>query len=199
MELLQSPAELMEIGMKHVLGSDGLLKDVPIVGSVFSIASACKDVRSLLFARKIKAFLETPDSKLWEVRKFQDEDLANNERDDELAEILLMALDKVTDLNKPQLFAKAFGTYLDGQLARDTLLMLIHAVDLSFILDLQKFIEQGGSQLNNENLWVNRLAGVGLFNSYSKSSFGSGSIEYELSPLGASLLHVIEHCSAATE
>ena len=182
-----------EAAIDFVTKSDAI-KAVPVVGTAFKLLKGLDDIRSRLFAAKLARFLSEPSLRAAsEGRKFRKEMLDDNGgRDQEIGETLLLVLDKVTDMNKPLLLAKVFAAYLDQAIEQEALLMLIHAIDVSSMLDLQMFIRNRGGDIDNETLWRERLASSGLLVSYVTGAIGGGDVEYGLAPLGDTLLHVVD-------
>jgi hypothetical protein len=170
------------------------IKAVPVIGTVFKLLKGLDDIRSRLFAAKLARFLSEPSlCSAAESRKLRRK-LLNDDRGQEVGETLLMVLDKVTDMSKPLLLAKAFAAYLDQAIEQEALLMLMHAIDVSFVLDLQTFIRTRGGDIENETLWRERLASSGLLVPYVTGTLGGSDVQYGLAPLGDTLLHVIDHC-----
>jgi hypothetical protein len=97
-------------------------------------------------------------------------------------------------MTKPLLLAKAFATYLDEEIERDALLMLMHTIDMSFILDLNTFIRTEGADVENEVLWRERLASSGLLLPFITGGLNDSEFQYGLAPLGTTFLHVIKYC-----
>lgn len=54
---LKAGAELLEVVVDTFITPNGLIKDIPIVGSIFSLAEACNTFRNKRFAKRISAFL----------------------------------------------------------------------------------------------------------------------------------------------
>ncbi|HCV3099408.1 TPA: hypothetical protein OV534_003469, partial [Acinetobacter baumannii] len=54
---LKAGAELLEVVIDTFITPDGLVKDIPVVGSVFSLAEACSTFRNKRFAKRVAGFL----------------------------------------------------------------------------------------------------------------------------------------------
>jgi len=54
---LKAGAELLEVVVDTFITPDGLVKDIPVVGSIFSLAEACNTFRNKRFAKRVSAFL----------------------------------------------------------------------------------------------------------------------------------------------
>ncbi|HGW3827928.1 TPA: hypothetical protein ACNICD_003753 [Acinetobacter baumannii] len=54
---LKAGAELLEVVVDTFITPDGLAKDLPVVGTIFSLADACNTFRNKRFAKRVSAFL----------------------------------------------------------------------------------------------------------------------------------------------
>lgn len=54
---LKAGAELLEVVVDTFIMPDGLAKDIPVVGTIFSLADACNTFRNKRFAKRVSAFL----------------------------------------------------------------------------------------------------------------------------------------------
>lgn len=54
---LKAGAELLEVVIDTFITPDGLAKDIPVIGSIFSLADACSTFRNKRFAKRVSAFL----------------------------------------------------------------------------------------------------------------------------------------------
>lgn len=54
---LKASAELLEVVIDTFVTPEGLAKDIPFVGTIFSLADACNTFRNKKFAKRVSAFL----------------------------------------------------------------------------------------------------------------------------------------------
>ena len=191
--LLQATLENVEVAVDLVIESEAI-RSVPVIGTAFHVAKALDDARSRLLLAKLTTFLTEPSlqnaAKAGKIRKRLMDEAGYDET---IGETLFMVIDKVTDMSKPALLAKVFVAYIDGEIERTPLLLLAHVIDISSAVDLKHFIKSEGRDEDNEILWRQRLAGTGLYESYASGAIGGGGVEYDLAPLGSTLLHVIKY------
>jgi hypothetical protein len=151
------------------------------------------DIRSRLLQAKLTKFLTDPTL----LRSTESEEYRGRLLDDDaqagpIGETLFMVLEKVTDLRKPELLAKAFAHYLKGQMSRNEMLLLSHAIDVGSIVDIQEFIQVRGSG-NGSAGWNERLATVGLLKATVQSPMeGVAYFVYTLSPVGKHFLEALD-------
>lgn len=184
--------EMGELAVDMITTTD-VVKEFPVVGSAFKAVKAMDDVRSHLLARKIDRFLSEPNlvttvaARRARGRIVEDDDHAR-----QVGETLLMVLDKVTDFDKPVLLAKVYAGYLDGAVERDMLLLIVHAIDISSSVDLQRFIDEVLGMASEPVGWKERLVHAGLFKlGYHTVQFG-GTASTSPTAIGDTLRRVIQ-------
>jgi hypothetical protein len=184
-----------------------VVKAVPVIGTAVKLLKGVDDMRSRMLAAKLSRFLSEPSLRdALEGRSLRNDMLKTTSKDEEIGATLFMIIDKVTDMNKPVLLSKLFAAYLDQLFDRDFFLILVHAVDLSAIGDLQEMVSSGRNQVldtgrepaSHEStvrmLRLERLASSGLYRSRINMEFPHN-LQYHLSPVGSAFLAAIEHCS----
>lgn len=77
---IKASAELLEVVLDTFVTPDGLAKDLPVVGTIFSLAEACSSFRNKRFAKRVTAFLNNFNSEEFEkfkkaIAKKSNEDL----------------------------------------------------------------------------------------------------------------------------
>ena len=176
--------------MLDVLSSNEIVRAVPVLNMAVGLLKTVDDVRPAALKAKILTFIT--DERLRD--SFEAKNIRaklDGEEAERIGETIFLTLDKVTDLKKPLLLAQVFGAYLDDQIESRVLLLLAHAIDIAFAGDLEYFIEKRGSAAPDEELAVERLASVGLFDFYVSNALSGGDKHYQLSPMGSSLLHAL--------
>lgn len=128
--------EAAEFSLDAVL-DDGIVKDIPIIGAVAKLYEVAVTVQGYVFAKKIRRFLTElatiPQSARADFSKKLEEDKKLSER---TAEVLISLLDKLDDLQKAPLLARAFSGYVQGQYDFSTFQRLATAVDRCLVSDL---------------------------------------------------------------
>jgi hypothetical protein len=192
--LIEASAEGAEALLDYAITSEAI-KAIPIAGTVIKMVKAYGDFRSAMLHKKLSRFLGEP-SLLATVaaQKMHDEIFDDPKRMEEVGEMVLMMLDKATDLQKPTLYGQIMAAYLGGVIEGNVMFSLMHAIDVSFILDVATFIRTRGGDVDNETLWRERLGGTGLLMPYQGNTWKDEGISYGLAPLGDSLLAVVDYC-----
>jgi hypothetical protein len=128
-DLRDAVVDVAEAGLDQLL-VDGPARDVPVLGTLIRLGATLGVVRDHLFARKVAKFLlrvsEIPGS---ERDKFISGLSVHSERK-RLGEILLLMLDRLDDMRKPDILAMLFREYLRGQLDLPTLQRLSRALEM---------------------------------------------------------------------
>lgn len=100
--------DVAEVALDHNL-SEGVLKEIPFVGTLVRIARAGQSISEELFVRKLVRFLadlkKVPDE---DRQKLLDRYPDSSEQQRILGENLLLALERLDDVEKPAVLAKFF-------------------------------------------------------------------------------------------
>lgn len=115
----------------------GVLKDIPVVGTVaklFSVAQACQ---GYVFTKKVRRFVVeyhkiTTEEKL-DFSKSVDTDSAFRER---VAETLVTLLDRLDDISKAPMLARAFAAFVRGDIDFESFQRLAVGIDRCLVADL---------------------------------------------------------------
>lgn len=117
-EVSSIAGEYAELGL-DALVDDGLFKDLPFVSSVVAVYRIGKSVRERHHLAKLISFLNAINKGIVdeEKRNSYREKFASNEkfRNQEL-EYIIVLIDRYIGLDKPQMLAKLYLAYLDGQI-----------------------------------------------------------------------------------
>lgn len=116
---------------------DGLVKDIPVVGTVAKLYGLAVGVQGYVFAKKIRRFL----TELQSIPREEREEFGKRlEADEQLrertADTLISLLDKLDDLQKASLLARAFAGYVREEYDFPTFQRLAAAVDRCLVADL---------------------------------------------------------------
>jgi hypothetical protein len=115
--------------LDHVL-SEGVLRDLPIVGMVVKLTTVGQSVAEELFVRKLLRFLVelkgvSADERAKLLTKYPD----GTEEQCDLGENLLLALERLDTVQKPALLARFFAAYLREQVDYPTFTRLAKALE----------------------------------------------------------------------
>lgn len=150
--------DFLEIGVDSVL-NDGLLKDIPIINTVQSIAKLGLNIRDRLFLKKIIHFLYNAKDISADLRK-ETIDKINNSKKYKTAvgEKLLFIIDRADEIEKAEYNARLFSYLLKGTIDYDDFIRASEAINKASIPDLKWFFE-----LTHHNYYDSKET-VGLFN-----------------------------------
>lgn len=136
--------DLSEALLDSIL-DDGILKEVPILGTIFSLSKTAIRLNDYLFTKKVLKFLaELSDISFEEKEEFLGKyDGKNEER--KLGETLILYLDRHENFKKPELLAKVFKAYVRNRLTNQQFQFLAASLDKAVVQDIEvlvKLIEQ---------------------------------------------------------
>jgi hypothetical protein len=190
--------ELAEVGLDAIL-DDGVLKDIPIIGTLTKAGSAVITIRDRLFIRKVARFLtsinEIPDTQR---RKFVTEHFSDTASRQRIGEKLLLIIDKQDDLNKTELIGYIFKKFIEGVISRDDFDLLAHSVSHAHIPDLEHLhLFTSGLRLGDDALgsalFALNLAEIKVHVSETTwDGTSNANVEYVLSTLGKKLAEIIK-------
>ena len=114
--------------------------------------------------------------------KIRQKMVANVKEAEKVGRIILLNIEKTTDLEKSHIIGVLFLAYIDNHLDLNSFHRLCDAVDLSFIEDLKKILSE--QQLTDKST-MQYLARSGITEVIGGKTWDDvGEIFYDLSPLG---------------
>ena len=185
---LEMFAEGAEAAWDLVVDSEAV-KAVPVVGTAFKFLKGFDDIRARVLMGKLHRFLNEPSLRAAiEAKALRDEILNIPDRDQEIGEMLFLTLEKVTDMTKPVLLANAYASYLTGLVDNLTFEAIAHAIDITFLRDMQQFLQRE-AQLCDDGC-KQRLVAVGLLE-LTDQSWDNSTKWYKVTSLGYSIKKAI--------
>ncbi len=135
-------ADFGEIVLDSVM-KDGILKDLPVIGTIVGISKAAISMRDKIFVEKTLLFLreisDTTDEE--EKRKeFLREFEEDPKKQRKVGENLLMLLDRLDDLDKPAMIAKLLKACFRKQISYEGFKYYASIVDRSSMHDLSPLL-----------------------------------------------------------
>lgn len=134
-ESLKAGAELLEVVIDTFITPDGLAKDIPLIGTVFSLADACNTFRNKRFAKRVSAFLTNFSPEDFE--KFK-KAIANKSNED-LGEEILSVIENLEKEIQVDMIARATKLHIalleDGHSSNSIKYMLDHNIHIIKQLD----------------------------------------------------------------
>lgn len=186
-------AEALELGLDSLL-QDGLLKDIPVVGSLVSLVKFGKGVKDALFTKKLLAFLYAlKDIPLKERIQMIDELNASEAYRGRVGERLVVVLDRLDDLDKAQVIGKLFGATIEKKISFEQFLRLSMIVDRGFLPDLKRLMahpalirlsDETKEHFANIGIMSTSVKGNGQSRTWDGANEPPPEIEYKLNGLG---------------
>lgn len=157
------------------LMDDGVLKDVPLVGSILGIINFGNSINKYLSAKKIYKFLfelhKIPQDK--RIKKI--EEINNSEKyQSKVGEMIFELLDRIESDGKPEIIGKLFAAVIEEKIDYNTFLKAAHVIKTVFYYDLlnlkeiywEKYLHgEVDDTLRINGLVQNNLDFAGQFNS----------------------------------
>lgn len=164
-DLRDALADVAEAGLDQLL-DDGLLRDVPVLGTIIRLRSAAGVVRDNIFARKVARFLIRHMAIPAAERQTFLATLRTSQERRRLGETLLVLLDRLDDLQKPELLGRLFAGYVRGEIDYATFRRLGTALDrisLEAIPALRAFYDDTTpGRMVTGGEWLPELVAAGL-------------------------------------
>ena len=207
--------EYLELGIDELL-SDGLLKDIPVINTVFALVKFASNRRDRHQAEKILAFVESlsgigEDEKRTFIQKLDKEDKKGR-----IYQQVMLQLDKLDEVLKAEMTGNLFRAYIQGKINRHHLLRCFSIIEKAYMSDLlelhrgfgpnigikldekesMKIFRDDNIPLNELNDNLSRLgilrADLALLSTRHKREQGMDASDYyaisSLNPLGLALL-----------
>jgi len=131
--------------------NDGILKEIPILGTLVGISKTAGKVREALFLKKVVHFINEvkgvpPEQREKIIRKIDTSEKYRLK----LGEKLMYILDKADDHEKSRLIGRLFKSFLLEEIDYDSFLRSSVVIDRSIPEDLYYFIDADWEQLSIE-------------------------------------------------
>lgn len=186
--------DIAELSLDSVL-DDGVIKDIPILGTLAKLYSAGKTIKEKIFEKKIIAFLRETEKVNSDQRDEFYQKMSNNENlRKKIGEQILVIIEKIDDLEKPKLLGKLFKAFMEERISFEMFHRFATIISNCFLPDLRKLpIYKDKNQFDSftsvslENLGLVHLYYVKpeKFDEEGKRIDGS---EYQITQLGIELL-----------
>lgn len=203
-EIQDSLADLSEAGLDQLLEA-GFLRDVPVLGGILGAIRAAGSIRDLLLAKKLGRFMRAlQDIPLAEREAFE-RSLRTPEKRQQIGESLLLLLDRLDDISKPELVARVFRAFIRGGLDFAAFQQMATAIDRLYIADIAVVTEFYASHTPPRTLTAHqrdalqRLSFAGLVRVSVQGDggailgpeFAGAEIKYERNDLGTKFAVII--------
>jgi len=136
-ELGQLTGDISEAAIDSIL-KDGLLKEVPIIGTIVSLFKIGVSFRERHYLKKIYKFLyQLKDISQKDREEFNKSIRAESKSTTDFFEKLLYLVDRLDDTEKAEIVGKLFGNLITEKIKTDDFLRLTSIVDKAYIGDLK--------------------------------------------------------------
>ncbi len=132
--------DLGEVALDAALDG-GIIRDIPILRTLYAIVTTAKSFPERIFAAKIRRFLTrvstaTEQERLSLIKQLEDADRRKN-----LAEVIILALERIDRLDKAELLAMVFLALVRHQISDEEFLQLNSAILQSDLDVLRRFVD----------------------------------------------------------
>jgi hypothetical protein len=189
-DLAHVTQDLTEVALDSLL-DNGILKDIPVIGTIVGIYKGVVSIREQMFIKKIAKFLNS----LSEISAKEREDMfikleEEGHKRQEVGEGILLILDQVDNYEKARLLGvllKTLSTSLTNYETFKRFSSIINTVYIDDIMSLPSFINE------QKSFTATSLQSQGLVytNSYWLDE-GQPDLSYTISPLGSLLCKALE-------
>ncbi len=130
--------EYTELGL-DTFTDEGILKDIPIVGTIVKAAKAVGSIRDWFYLKKIICFLQKVGETTQEQRqKFIDDNCADTKQ---FEEAVLLVLEQADRFEKTTLIGKIFKACILGKIRYEDAIILSEMVNRAYWSDLTSMFE----------------------------------------------------------
>ena len=160
--ILEAALESSEVAV-DLLTDDAVVGSIPVIGSAFKLCKAADAIRDKLLVAKLTSFFNAFD-KVSEATKDQIKEKisASSEEAQAVGASLLLAIDRVTDISKPQIFSYLFLAYIDGIINAQEFRRIVQAVDAAFTDDLDWLLRAQSLPGKSADMWLEYLVPSGF-------------------------------------
>lgn len=133
---LDLAADLGEVALDSFL-QDGLLREVPVLGSLVNAVKVARSVPDKILAIKVRRMLQALDAVKGPVKKaIVAGTLGNAKERRKAGEVVLFAIDAADDLIKADYLGYLLCAYVEKKISLGEFRLFVHAVNASFLDDI---------------------------------------------------------------
>lgn len=178
--------DLGEVAIDCAL-SEGVLRDIPIIGSITGLFRAGREIRSELFLKKIAIFLSQISEASHGERQQFAKRFANDAESRRFGESVLLLLERAENMEKPRIVGRIMRAAIRGQIDLTKAMRLAAIVDRCYMQDLDHLpMFESGPQLDEFRIVVEALQSVGLL---STAGFDGGNMDED--PIRSGTVYVL--------
>ena len=160
-------------------------KVIPGVGAVLELIKATSDARDLIFAAKLKRFLETVEASDSAHKEWHERATDSPKECKHVVETLILLIEQTNDFKKTELFAILFLAFVHRAIDATDLSRLVQAVDMCFADDILEFVNAEATPMQSEKRWMEYIQRANFTESGNKvfNQFG-GTPVFDTTSLG---------------
>lgn len=120
---------------------DGVVGNIPILGTLHKLYKAAGGVSQLLFTKKLVRFLCELKDVAPDERRTQIEQLGTDAKHtEETGEMILLYLERANDMRKPAMMGRTFRAYVQGKIDYSQLRYLYYTIDVLNTADISTLL-----------------------------------------------------------
>ncbi|PSV98312.1 hypothetical protein [Photobacterium iliopiscarium] len=151
-ELTSVSFEIAEVSIDSVL-DEGLLQDIPIIGSVVGLAKTGVAIRDRMYVQKLLKFLSEFKKISSERRdEFISSELNTDKKKDKFGETMINLIDRAENDEKLVLYAKVFEYHFMERVTYDYCIRLCQMIERAFYADLLFLLEFEDLSLESQEI-----------------------------------------------
>jgi hypothetical protein len=135
--MIEIACDIAESSLDSELG-DGILKDIPIIGTIWKLGGYVLTIRDRLFIKKlgncISKIKDIPES----TRKQFADNLGTESEKIKFGEKLILIIEKQDDFNKASIIGELFRRLIEGDIDHEKFSLLCHSVTACFLGDIDE-------------------------------------------------------------
>lgn len=137
-KLSELAADAAELGLDSLL-ADGVVKDIPVIGSLYKLAKVAMGIRENIFVKKVLKFLiELKDIPGEERKKFIAGLDSDTHKIHKVGEKIIVILERLDDIDKATIVGRLLRAAIKEYIPYEHFLKLCSIVDKAFFTDLQQ-------------------------------------------------------------
>lgn len=144
-DIAEFAGEAIEFTLDTCVGEDGILKDIPFVGTALKLCNITSKVQEKYSFYKLKAFIReinagtaSPEELEERKQKF----LSKAEFRQQELEYILILIDRYVSFDKATMLAKLYLAYLDGIIIWEEFTMYAEVIDRFLLLDCRTLVSE---------------------------------------------------------
>lgn len=172
---------------------DGIIKDIPILGSILNIIKIGDSISDIYFIKKLQKFI-IPISELTSLEYNEYNEYYNELNNDEclqekINDNLILLINSSNDIDKPEILGIIFKAYIKQSISYDSFMQYSSFINMTNSVQIKLLKEQTKKELPLE---IGQLmSSSGLAIPYIETQFGSSPLEYIFNDKGIEMIHII--------